>query len=233
MKEFTCFVTHKKFPQDEVYKGDMIRNGIVLLIEKDYPGFGHDSYICIEELNKYRKQYLTNLIKKEDGELNDMEAQVVDAISRHDVITENIETDLQTNITFGQRTADGIAKFGGSWNFIIVFFFILTAWIGVNTWLLVSRSFDPYPFILLNLILSCLAAIQAPVIMMSQNRKEDKDRKRSENDFKVNLKAEIEIRTLNEKLDHLITHQNKRLIEIQELQTDYLEDIIRQLKNNK
>src|ERR1051325_6601524 len=103
----------------------------------------------------------------------------------------------------------------------------------VNIWLLAFKPFDPYPFILLNLILSCLAAIQAPIIMMSQNRQEDKDRQRSEHDYKVNLKAEIEIRLLHEKLDHLLVHQNKRLLEIQQLQSDYLGDILQQIKNGK
>ncbi|MCF8237751.1 MAG: DUF1003 domain-containing protein [Saprospiraceae bacterium] len=95
----------------------------------------------------------------------------------------------------------------------------------INIWVLATKPFDPFPFILLNLILSCLAAIQAAIIMMSQNRKEQKDRSRSENDYKVNLKAELEIRLLHEKLDHLIIHQNKRMLDIQELQLDYLEEL--------
>jgi uncharacterized membrane protein len=96
--------------------------------------------------------------------------------------------------------------------------------------MLATKPFDPYPFILLNLILSCIAAIQAPIIMMSQNRKEQKDRKRSEQDYKVNLKAELEIKLLSEKIDHMIVHQNKKLLEIQELQTDYLEDLMNKIK---
>jgi uncharacterized membrane protein len=100
----------------------------------------------------------------------------------------------------------------------------------INIWILTSRAFDPFPFILLNLILSCLAAIQAPIIMMSQNRKEQKDRKRSEYDYKINLKAELEIKLLSEKIDHLLVHHNKKLLEIQELQTDYLEDLMKNTK---
>jgi uncharacterized membrane protein len=101
---------------------------------------------------------------------------------------------------------------------------------GINVWLLAKRTFDPFPFILLNLILSCLAAIQAPIIMMSQNRKEEKDRLRSENDYKINLKAELEIKLLGEKIDHMIVHQNKKLLEIQEIQTDYLQDLMNEIK---
>ena len=101
----------------------------------------------------------------------------------------------------------------------------------VNIWVLATRPFDPFPFILLNLILSCLAAIQAPIIMMSQNRQEQKDRQRSEHDYKINLKAELEIKLLSEKIDHLLVHQSRKLLEIQELQTDYLEDLMKKINN--
>ena len=136
-------------------------------------------------------------------------------------------------MTFGQRIADHIASFGGSWTFIISFFSFILVWMGINTWRLMGKPFDPFPFILLNLILSCIAAIQAPIIMMSQNRQEHKDRIRSEHDFKVNLKAELEIQLLNEKVDHLLVHQNKRLMEIQQIQADYLEDILKEVKGKK
>ena len=104
-----------------------------------------------------------------------------------------------------------MASFGGSWRFLILFAAFMVAWMGLNTWLLASRAFDPYPYILLNLVLSCLAAVQAPVIMMSQNRQEARDRLRAKNDYLVNLKAELEIRLLHEKLDHLLRHQWERL----------------------
>jgi uncharacterized membrane protein len=148
------------------------------------------------------------------------------------ILSENLQTEIDSNATFGQRIADKIAAFGGSWSFIIAFFSFILLWMVLNIWLLATKAFDPFPFILLNLILSCIAAIQAPVIMMSQNRQEQKDRQRSEHDYKINLKAELEIQLLNEKMDHLLIHQNKKLLEIQELQTDYLEDLLRQLKKN-
>jgi uncharacterized membrane protein len=111
-------------------------------------------------------------------------------------------------LTFGQRAADKIATFGGSWTFIISFFIILAIWIAFNVWALHNKGFDPYPFILLNLILSCLASIQAPIIMMSQNRQEEKDRERAEWDLKINEKAEAEIREISKKLTILMTqHQ--------------------------
>ena len=141
------------------------------------------------------------------------------------MLSENIEPEIESELIIGQKLADRIATFGGSWTFIIIFFSFLLVWMCINIWVLATKPFDPYPFILFNLILSCLAAIQAPIIMMSQNRKEQKDRSRSEYNYKVNLKAELEIRLLHEKIDHLMIHQNQRLLEIQELQLDYLEDL--------
>jgi uncharacterized membrane protein len=120
-----------------------------------------------------------------------------DALSEHD-----------NNLTFGQKAADGLARFAGSWTFIIIFFAILLLWIVMNV-IIISKPFDPYPFILLNLILSCLASIQAPVIMMSQNRQEQKDRLRAKNDYKVNLKAEIIIEDIHQKMDALIDKQQE------------------------
>src|SRR5207253_1421499 len=126
-----------------------------------------------------------------------------------------------------KRLSDHIASFGGSWRFISLFGAVLFGWIILNAILLLNRGFDPYPFILLNLILSCLAAIQAPIIMMSQNRAEARDRLRAENDYKVNLKAELEIRHLHEKIDHLLRRQYNRLFEIQQIQIELLQEISR------
>jgi uncharacterized membrane protein len=154
----------------------------------------------------------------------------MDAIRNNSVLSENIEEVIEGKLSVAQKLADKIATFGGSWTFIIIFFAFILGWMGINIWILATKTFDPFPFILLNLILSCLAAIQAPIIMMSQNRKEQKDRIRGENDYKINLKAELEIKLLGEKIDHMIVHQNKKLLEIQEIQTDYLEDLMNEIK---
>jgi len=228
--EFISSISGEKLINGEFFKGDQVRHTLMAIIQKDHPDFNDDSYISMTELNVYRKKYLETLINKESGDLDAMEKEVVEAISKNEVMSENVENNLKDSLTIGQKAADKIAKFGGSWTFIIYFFFFIMVWISINIWALMMKPFDPYPFILLNLILSCLAAIQAPIIMMSQNRKEDKDRQRSEYDYKVNLKAELEIRMLNEKIDHMMLQQNQRLLEIQELQADYLEDILRQLK---
>ena len=233
IKLLKCAITGKEYPQDELYKGSALRKSLLELIRKDHPDFSPDSYISLDEVNKYRKKYVESLIEDEVGELSHLESEVVNSIAANKLISDNIEVELDKKLTFGQRLSDRIADFGGSWTFIIFFFTALFIWIAINIFLLTSKPFDPYPFILLNLILSCLASIQAPIIMMSQNRKESRDRLRSENDYKINLKAELEIRVIHEKLDHLVAHQNQKMLEIQEIQADFLEDIMKMLKNNE
>ena len=148
-------------------------------------------------------------------------------------MTENINRAFEKSITFGQGVADRVATFGGSWIFIGTFFLLLAAWIGLNSVAALFRPFDPYPYILLNLMLSCLAAIQAPIIMMSQNRIEARDRLRSENDYQVNLKAELEIRHLHEKLDVLLKHQWQKLLEIQQIQMDFMKELMRRIPDGR
>ena len=220
-------ISKAKIKFGEAVKGKDIREGIFDMIKAEYPGFGNDDHISLDELNKYRRSYLTSLIIKEKGELAIIDGDVMYAIKNNSILSENIQDEIEATLTTGQKLADKIAVFGGSWTFIITFFSFILAWISINIWILATRPFDAFPFILLNLILSCLAAIQAPIIMMSQNRQEQKDRQRGEHDYKINLKAELEIKLLSEKIDHLLVHQNKILLEIQEVQTDYLEDLMK------
>ncbi|WP_347160391.1 DUF1003 domain-containing protein [Pontibacter chitinilyticus] len=224
------FISKKHLPQHQLLQGTNIRPGVMALILRDFPDFKEDSLISFEELNGYRKKYLEQLLRHETGELSQLDKEVIESVNSNELLSSNIEFRLDEQLTLGNRVADKIASFGGSWTFIIFFFVFLLLWMAINVFVLVRRPFDPFPFILLNLILSCLAAIQAPIIMMSQNRKEAKDRQRSEYDYKVNLKAELEIRLLHEKIDHLIVHQNQRLLEIQEIQVDLLSDIMTQMK---
>jgi uncharacterized membrane protein len=171
------------------------------------------------------KKHLEDLLKTEDEQLRKLNQLVTESLDTESLVTGKILKEKDEHYSLGDRIADRVASFGGSWRFIISFFCILLAWILVNTHWLLHRPFDPYPFILLNLILSCLAAIQAPVIMMSQNRKEAKDRQRAQEDYVVNLKAEIEIRSLHQKMDLLMMEHMKNLFEIQKLQCDQLETI--------
>jgi uncharacterized membrane protein len=212
--------------------GKEIRPGILDLIKTEHPNFLPDSVLSIEELNHYRRLYLSKLIEQEQGELAVIDQDVLKAMRENSILSEIIKPETEPQLTLGQRLADKIAEFGGSWTFIIFFFSFIVIWMGINIFVLSKKPFDPYPFILLNLILSCLAAIQAPIIMMSQNRQEQKDRTRAEQDYKVNLKAELEIKLLNEKIDHLLLNQNKKLLEIQNLQIDYLEDLMKRMKEN-
>jgi uncharacterized membrane protein len=223
-------LSKQEIPRGEEVKGQDLREGIYELIQTQFPDFGKEDYISNTELNQYRRLYLTSLILQERGELAAIDQEVMDAIKNNSILSENIHEQKEGKLTFGQRLADKVASFGGSWFFIISFFSFILGWITINVWLLATNPFDPFPFILLNLILSCVAAIQAPIIMMSQNRQEQKDRQRSEQDYKINLKAELEIKILSEKIDHLLVHHNKKLLEIQEVQTDYLEDLIKAVK---
>ena len=226
----TSHISKQEIEEGEALKGKDIREGIFNLIKSDFPGFDQEDFITIDELNQYRRLYLTSLITQEKGEIAAIDKDVMDAIKNNAILSENIQDEIEAELTFGQRLADKVAAFGGSWTFIVTFFSFIVIWMIINIWLLATRPFDPFPFILLNLILSCLAAIQAPIIMMSQNRQEQKDRQRSEHDYKINLKAELEIKLLSEKIDHLLAHQNKKLLEIQEVQTDYLEDLMKELQ---
>jgi uncharacterized membrane protein len=229
----TSFLSKKEIRKGEAVRGQDLRQGIYDLICSEHPGFAPEKYISLDELNKYRRLYLSSLILQEKGELAAIDKDVLDAIQCNSILSENIEEEADTQLSFGQRLADHVASFGGSWTFIISFFLFIVVWILINIWYLAKKPFDAYPFILLNLILSCLASIQAPIIMMSQNRQEQKDRKRAEHDYKINLKAELEIKLLSEKIDHLLVNQNKKLLEIQELQTDYLEDLMKVLKKEE
>lgn len=209
----------------ELIPSDLVRATILNLILEHHPDWNNDGYICIKDLNKFRAEYIKKVIEKDKGELTDLEKEVLDRMKQHEILSENINLEFERQLTPGERLADVIAGFGGSWLFIIIFSCILVSWVVVNSWVIIRKPFDPYPYILLNLVLSCLAAMQAPVIMMSQNRQETRDRIRAENDYRINLRAELEIRHLHEKMDHLLMKQWERLLEIQEVQIDILEEL--------
>lgn len=194
-------------------------------IRKDHPEITSDGYVCLVDLNHLRAKYVDSLIQDEIGELSKLDREVAKSIVTQETMAQNINDQFTEKLTIGDKIADQVATFGGSWKFIIFFGVFILIWIIINSILLLTTHFDPYPFILLNLILSCLAALQAPVIMMSQNRQEAKDRLRSEHDYKTNLKAELEIRILNEKLDHLMSHQIQSLMETQQILFDMIDEI--------
>ena len=220
-----CHVCKKPKSPHNGMIAELIRPSLLEFIKKQVPDLDSKAFICFEDLGNFRKDYVKEVLEDEIGELSALDNEVIQSLEQHEILSADISKQFEKKLTFGERLSDHIASFGGSWRFIILFGAVLFGWIILNAIFLLNRGFDPYPFILLNLILSCLAAIQAPIIMMSQNRAESRDRLRAENDYKVNLKAELEIRHLHEKIDHLLRRQYNRLFEIQQIQIELLEEI--------
>ena len=232
MKKETTFksaISGIEYSETEKVSCKIISKSIYDLMKEEHPALKERDFIASKELNLYREKYIANYLTKGIGELSVLESKVMSSFNENQLIVNKLE-DESNPITFGQKIADKVASFGGSWTFIIAFGIFILIWIGSNIYFLANKGFDPYPFILLNLILSCLAALQAPVIMMSQNRQEEKDRERAKNDYMINLKSELEIRMLHEKLDHLMLHQQQELIEIQKVQIEMMNDILVNLK---
>jgi uncharacterized membrane protein len=203
----------------------VVRPAIVHLIQAEVSQWDEHGWICLDDLQKYQHRYVQSLLEAERGELTQLELEVLNGLHEHEILAKNPDIQFEADLTLGQRLADRIAAFGGSWTFIVLFTLLLIVWMGLNSYLLASHPFDPYPYILLNLALSALAAVQAPVIMMSQNRQEARDRRRAMHDYQVNLKAELEIRQLHQKIDHLLSHQWERLVEIQEVQMELINEV--------
>jgi uncharacterized membrane protein len=224
-KTVKCKICNKEKSFNDVLAVEIVNDGVTAVIKSKNPNWSQEGYICFSDLSQYRTEYIKNLLKEEKGELSSIENEVIDSLKKHEMLSQNINKQFEKELTFGEKIADKVAEFGGSWRFIISFGTFLVVWIIINTLILLSRPFDPFPFIFLNLILSCLAAIQAPVIMMSQNRQESKDRLRSEQEYKVNLKSELMIRHLNRKVDQLLSNQWQRLLEIQQIQLELMEQV--------
>jgi uncharacterized membrane protein len=222
-----------EFPISEKVSGKTLRQSLIELIKKDNPKFSPDNFLSVNELDFFRKKYITEYLTEQIGVLTEQENTVLNSIQEEKTLSDKIDGEDNQTLTIGQKVADKVASFGGSWTFIISFGIFIFFWISLNVFWLINNSFDPYPFILLNLILSCLAALQAPVIMMSQNRQEEKDRERAKKDYMINLKSELEIRTLHEKIDHLIMFQQQEILEKQKIQIGKLNKILDRLESNK
>lgn len=232
MKQFKSDISQKQFSLRELVTGGSIRPAIRDKIKESFPDFNETSCIALQELNEYREKYISDYLSQELKAISKLENTVMEKFKERTTITDKLQEDDAEVSTIGQRMADHVASFGGSWTFIGYFALFLVTWISVNVFIFYNKGFDPYPFILLNLILSCIAAIQAPVIMMSQNRQEEKDRERSKKDYMINLKAELEIKALHEKIDHLIIYQQEQLLEIQKVQIEMMNDILKSVHKN-
>lgn len=224
-KSALCQICKQEKRLRDLVPAEIIRPSLIHFIEAGHPEWSSEGFICLSDLNKLRTDYVKQVIEAEVGEISALESEVLTSMRERELLSTNIYAELDAKQTFGERISDRIAAFGGSWRFIILFGVVLLVWIVANSLVLLWHPFDPFPFILLNLVLSTLAAIQAPIILMSQNRMESRDRLRSENDYKINLKAELEIRHLHEKVDHLVKQQWQRLVEIQQIQIELMEDL--------
>lgn len=223
--DMECSLCTQRKQGIEFAPGETIREPVMEEIRRQHPDWSANRPICYACLNRFRAEHVRRLLAEEKGELSSLEEQVIESLREQESVSANVNEQFERQLTFGERVSDRLASFGGSWSFLIIFAIVAVGWMFINTVILTQQPFDAYPFILLNLLLSCLAAIQAPVILMSQNRQEAKDRLRSEFDYRVNLKAELEVRLLHTKMDQLLTHQWQRLLEIQEMQMELMEDV--------
>jgi uncharacterized membrane protein len=225
MPKLNCSLCDSPVESRTLHSPQKLENRILDLIRQDRPGWEGKRGICPNCLDQYRAKKFVGYLEAEYQKLSDLEHAVVSKITRRGRVSKLVHQELESEMTFGERVADRVAQFGGSWTFIGIFAGILIVWMVINGWLLATRPFDPYPFILLNLVLSTLAAIQAPVIMMSQNRQAHKDRMQANQDYEINLMAEIEIRDLHDKLDSLRFKQWHELWHIQKRQIELLEHL--------
>ncbi len=224
----TCALSGQALADSDAVPCSSLRPSLLKFIQTLHPQITEADYVAREALPDLQAGYVETALSEEMGEITTLEREVIESIREHEILASKPDDDASlASRTFGERTADHIARFGGSWRFIILFGVFIVVWIAANVLLWRGAAGpDPYPFILLNLILSCLAALQAPVIMMSQNRQEARDREHAEKDYQVNLKAELEIRHLHEKLDHLLRQHSERLLVIQQIQVDLLRQLL-------
>lgn len=223
-KRLASSLSGREYKKRDLVNIDDLRPSLAERVRHDYPDLPPNAMISTSELARYRMLYVEELLQQEHGEFTELDRQVAESIANQDTVAENTEEEFEDQRTIGERLSDHLASFGGSWAFLISFGVVLVVWMAFNIFEGATKAFDPFPFILLNLVLSCIAAIQAPVIMMSQKRQEVKDRLRANNDYRVNLKAELEVRHLHEKIDYLISKQWQRLAEIQQMQLEIMQE---------
>jgi uncharacterized membrane protein len=228
MPKLSCSLCANTVDARTLASPQKLENRILDLIREDRPEWEAKRGICPSCLEQYRAKKFVSYLEAEYRKLSDIEHAVVSKITRRGRVSKVVHQDFEASMTLGQQVADRVARFGGSWPFIGIFGAILVGWMAINAWVLAERPFDPYPFILLNLVLSTLAALQAPVIMMSQNRQAQKDRLHAQQDYEVNLMAEIEIRDLHDKMDSLRFKQWHELWHIQKRQIELLEHLCAQ-----
>ncbi|QMU08038.1 DUF1003 domain-containing protein [Levilactobacillus suantsaii] len=227
--DLTCLVDHQPVTLENGLQLAELDTNLRNRIKRDYPKAKVTDYICGHHLLKYRLERVDAMINADLKQTKKINHKLTRALQSDDYDIIDVNEVLTKSLTFGQRVSDGVARFGGSWSFIGIFMFVLLGWMLVNGLHLFGVNFDNYPYILLNLVLSCVAAVQAPIIMMSQNRSADRDRMMAENDYHVNLKSEHELRLLHAKVDHLAQNQVPHTMEIERFQLEILGEIRQEL----
>lgn len=227
--ELTCLVDEEPISLESSLQLTELDAGLRNRIKRDYPQAKATDYICGHHLLKYRLERVDAMINADLKQTKKINHKLTRALQSDDYDIIDVNEILTERLTFGQKVSDDVARFGGSWGFIFIFMFVLVGWMIVNGLHLFGVNFDNYPYILLNLVLSCVAAVQAPIIMMSQNRSADRDRMMAENDYHVNLKSEHELRLLHAKVDHLAQNQVPHTMEIERFQLEILGEIRQEL----
>jgi uncharacterized protein DUF1003 len=222
-----CGICGKTFAPRDLIPGIALRDAVAQQIAREHPDWSQEKFICRPDLNCYPGAYVHSLLESEKGELTSLENEVLTSLRNHETLSKNIDTEFEGEWTLGERLADRIATFGGSWIFLILFGLFLVVWISINSFILYTQPPDPYPYILLNLILSCLAAIQAPIIMMSQNRQEAKVVYVRNTIIRLISKPNWKFATCTRSSIILLSHQWERLAQIQEIQLELLAEISR------
>ena len=231
-EQAVCQICKKKYAKSSLFSASLLKGNLLEIARKKYPDFDENGFICNQDLADLRALRIEQLLFENKGELTLLDEEVLQSLKDQDLITENVNRRFEQKLTLGNKFSDKLARFCGSWKFIFTFLFLILSWVFLNVFLLLKRPFDPYPFILLNLFLSCLAALQAPIILMAQNRQAEKDKLQAEDDYRTNLKAELEIRLIHSKLDQFMKNQWDRLIELQQIQIDLTEELLRK-KNHQ
>lgn len=212
-----CEICKEKFNLKDLYPIALLRESVKKTFKEDYPDHNEKGYLCLPDSRRVNAQYFKGFILKERGKLSALEEEVLESLKDQDVLAENPNLEYEQTLTIGEKIADKMARFGGSWYFIFIFVTTILGWMFLNASQFFTDAFDPYPFILLNLVLSCLAAFQAPIIMMSQNRQAEKDRIKMDEDYMVNLKAELQIRQINAKLELFMKQTFENMYELFQL----------------
>ncbi len=231
---FVSDLSNNSFDINDIILGKALHPAILKLIQKEKPEFRKEHKLAVSELNEYREKYIFSVLSNEIGELSELEKTVIATLKDHKTFDKRRKA-IGSNepISIGEKMADKLANVGGSWSFLIGFGLFLIIWMSFNSFFLFRSPLDPYPFIFLNLILSCLAAIQAPIIMMSQKRQEDRDRDFAKNDYMINLQSELEIRLLHEKIDNQVHQQQNELLSIQKAQIEMMDNLLQLLQKEK